>query len=90
MRHQKSGRKLNMNDSHRDAMFRNMAASLFRHRRIETTDARAKELRGFAENPQEKRHENAPPPTGGTATMREEQRSRAKERESTAGLRQNR
>lgn len=49
MRHQKSGRKLNMNDSHRDAMFRNMASSLFRYRRIETTDARAKELRGFAE-----------------------------------------
>jgi large subunit ribosomal protein L17 len=49
MRHQKAGRKLNMSDSHRDAMFRNMAASLFRYRRIETTDAKAKELRKFAE-----------------------------------------
>ena len=49
MRHEKSGRKLNMSDSHRDAMLRNMAASLFRYRRIETTDARAKELRRFAE-----------------------------------------
>lgn len=49
MRHQKSGRKLNMSGSHRDAMFRNMVASLFKHRRIETTDARAKELRQLAE-----------------------------------------
>jgi len=49
MRHQKSGRKLNMGDSQRDAMFRNMTTSLFRHRRIETTDARAKELRRIAE-----------------------------------------
>lgn len=49
MRHQKSGRKLNMGDSHRDAMFRNMTTALFRHRRIETTDARAKELRRIAE-----------------------------------------
>ncbi|MFH1279480.1 MAG: 50S ribosomal protein L17 [Candidatus Eisenbacteria bacterium] len=49
MRHQKSGRKLNMSVSHRDAMFRNMVTSLFKHRRIETTDARAKELRQIAE-----------------------------------------
>jgi large subunit ribosomal protein L17 len=49
MRHKKSGRKLNRTSTHRQAMFRNMATSLFRHERIETTDPKAKELRGFAE-----------------------------------------
>ncbi|MBM3319814.1 MAG: 50S ribosomal protein L17 [Candidatus Eisenbacteria bacterium] len=49
MRHQKAGRHLNMSTSHREAMFRNMVTSLFRKRRIETTDARAKELRMLAE-----------------------------------------
>jgi len=49
MRHQKSGRKLNMDSAHRKAMFRNMAASLFRHEIIKTTLPRAKELRRVAE-----------------------------------------
>jgi large subunit ribosomal protein L17 len=49
MRHLKSGRKLNRNSSHRKAMFRNMAASLFRHELIRTTLAKAKELRRTAE-----------------------------------------
>jgi large subunit ribosomal protein L17 len=49
MRHQKSGRKLNRNSSHRHAMFRNMATSLFRHEIIRTTLPKAKELRRFAE-----------------------------------------
>ena len=49
MRHQKSGRKLNRNASHRKAMFRNMAASLFRHEIIKTTLPKAKELRRVAE-----------------------------------------
>ena len=49
MRHQKSGRQLNRNSSHRKALFRNMAASLFRHEMIKTTLPKAKELRGFAE-----------------------------------------
>ncbi|MEM1090007.1 MAG: 50S ribosomal protein L17 [Pseudomonadota bacterium] len=49
MRHQKSGRKLNRNSSHRKAMFRNMAASLFRHGMIRTTLPKAKELRRVAE-----------------------------------------
>lgn len=49
MRHQKSGRKLNRNSSHRDAMFRNMTVSLFRHEQIKTTVAKAKELRRIAE-----------------------------------------
>jgi len=49
MRHLNSGRKLGRTTEHRTALFRNMATSLFRHERIETTDAKAKELRSFAE-----------------------------------------
>jgi large subunit ribosomal protein L17 len=49
MRHRKSGRQLNRNSSHRKAMFRNMAASLFEHELIKTTLPKAKELRMVAE-----------------------------------------
>ena len=49
MRHSKSGRKLNRNSSHRKAMFRNMANSLFEHEIIKTTVPKAKELRRVAE-----------------------------------------
>src|ERR1700688_1982669 len=49
MRHLKSGRKLNRDQGHRKALLRNMAISLLRHERIETTDAKAKELRGVAD-----------------------------------------
>ncbi|MDU2190505.1 MAG: L17 family ribosomal protein [Klebsiella pneumoniae] len=45
MRHRKSGRQLNRNSSHRQAMFRNMAGSLVRHEIIKTTLPKAKELR---------------------------------------------
>ena len=49
MRHRKSGRQLNRNSSHRKAMFKNMAISLFEHEHIETSLAKAKELRKTAE-----------------------------------------
>ncbi len=49
MRHRHSGRQLNRNSSSRKAMFRNMAASLFRHELIKTTLPKAKELRRVAE-----------------------------------------
>ena len=49
MRHRNSGRQLNRTSSHRKAMFRNMAVSLFRHEIIRTTLAKAKELRRTAE-----------------------------------------
>lgn len=49
MRHMKSGRKLNVTSSHRVAMFRNMASSLFQHELIRTTLPKAKELRRVAE-----------------------------------------
>ena len=49
MRHRKSGRKLNRTSAHRRSMFRNMAASLFRHEAIRTTLPKAKELRRVAE-----------------------------------------
>jgi len=49
MRHLKKGRKLNRNPSHRRALIRNMVTALLRHDRITTTDAKAKELRGWAD-----------------------------------------
>jgi large subunit ribosomal protein L17 len=49
MRHQKSGRKLGRNSTHRKAMFSNMVTSLLLHERIETTEAKAKELRRIAD-----------------------------------------
>ncbi|MBX7148367.1 50S ribosomal protein L17 [bacterium] len=50
MRHKVSGRKLGRKTQHRLAMFKNMAASLIMHERIETTLPRAKELRSFADH----------------------------------------
>jgi large subunit ribosomal protein L17 len=50
MRHRVKGRKLNRTQSHRDAMMRNMATSLFKHKRIKTTLAKAKEARGYVES----------------------------------------
>ena len=49
MRHRQSGRQLNRNSSHRQAMFRNMASSLVKHGVIKTTVAKAKELRRVIE-----------------------------------------
>ncbi len=49
MRHLRKGRKLNRTSAHRKALMRNLATSLFEHKKIETTEAKAKELRSFAE-----------------------------------------
>jgi large subunit ribosomal protein L17 len=49
MRHRKKGRTLSRTASHKKATMRNMATALFRHERIETTTAKAKELRPYAE-----------------------------------------
>lgn len=49
MRHRKGGRKLGRTSSHRQALMRNMVTSLLDHERIQTTDAKAKELRRIAE-----------------------------------------
>ncbi len=49
MRHMNSGRKFSRSSAHRTALFRNLATALFRVERIETTDAKCKELRGYAE-----------------------------------------
>jgi large subunit ribosomal protein L17 len=49
MRHRQSGRQLNRNSTHRKAMFKNMASSLFRHELIKTTLPKAKELRRVVE-----------------------------------------
>jgi large subunit ribosomal protein L17 len=49
MRHRVRSRKLGRSNSHRKAMYRNMVTSLLEHERIETTDAKAKEVRRIAE-----------------------------------------
>jgi len=49
MRHMKAGRKFGRNTSHRRAMFRNLAGNLVLHGRIETTDAKARELARIAD-----------------------------------------
>jgi large subunit ribosomal protein L17 len=49
MRHRKSGRQLNRNSTHRNAMFKNMTNSLIKHELIKTTVPKAKELRRVAE-----------------------------------------
>ena len=49
MRHQKARKKLGRDSSHRTAMLRNMVTSLLRHEQLETTDAKAKQLRTVAE-----------------------------------------
>ncbi len=49
MRHRKAGRKFGMDASARKAMLRALVTSLLKHGRITTTEARAKELRRFAE-----------------------------------------
>lgn len=50
MRHRKAGLKLNRTTSHRIAMFRNMVTSLFKYERIRTTNAKAKELKRWADH----------------------------------------
>lgn len=49
MRHHKKGRRLGRNSSHRRAMYRNMAAALLVHEKIDTTHAKAMELRSIVE-----------------------------------------
>ncbi|MFQ5455946.1 MAG: 50S ribosomal protein L17 [Nitrospirota bacterium] len=49
MRHKKDGRKLGRDSAHRKALFRNLVTSLFKHEKIETTLAKAKELRSISD-----------------------------------------
>ncbi len=49
MRHRKNGRQLGRKTKHRWALFRNLVTSLLDHERIETTEAKAKEIRGFTD-----------------------------------------
>lgn len=50
MRHRNSGRKLGRNASHRAALFNNLVTSLLTYGRIETTEAKAKDLRSYADS----------------------------------------
>ena len=49
MRHSRKGKKLGVNPSHRRALLANLAENLIIHKRIKTTDSRAKELRRYIE-----------------------------------------
>ena len=49
MRHRLAGRQFGRNSSHRKALFRNLVTSLLEHGHIETTEAKAKEIRGIAD-----------------------------------------
>jgi large subunit ribosomal protein L17 len=49
MRHRVAGKKLNRSSGHRRALRRNLVTALFHHERIETTEAKAKAVRGQAE-----------------------------------------
>ncbi len=49
MRHRKDGFKLGRRTNHRWALFRNLLTDLFRHERITTTEAKAKAVRGLAD-----------------------------------------
>lgn len=50
MRHRKSGRKLNRTAAHRKALFNNLSIALVKYEMIQTTDAKAKELRSLADH----------------------------------------
>jgi large subunit ribosomal protein L17 len=50
MRHRNTGRKLGRTAAHRTALYANLVTALMTHGRIETTEAKAKELRRFADD----------------------------------------
>lgn len=50
MRHRKLTKRLGRTSSHKRAMLRNMATSLFQHEKLVTTDIKAKELKGLVDN----------------------------------------
>ncbi len=49
MRHHRAGRKLGRDSAHRKALYANLASALIEHGRIQTTEAKAKEVRPIAE-----------------------------------------
>jgi large subunit ribosomal protein L17 len=76
MRHRKAGRKFGRNTSHRRAMFRNMVGNLVLHERIETTEAKAKELRRIAERLVTRATRLQDDLTVDTSTLAEDERKR--------------
>ena len=49
MRHKVAGRRLKRSSAHRQALYKNLITELFRHRRITTTEAKARAMRSEAE-----------------------------------------
>ena len=66
MRHLNAGRKLNRSSSHRRALLRNLVTSLLQHEHLQTTDAKAKEMRRWVDRmiTLGKRNTRARPPPG--------------------------
>ena len=49
MRHARAGKKLGRDSAHRKALYSNLAGALITHGRIQTTEAKAKAVKPFAE-----------------------------------------
>jgi large subunit ribosomal protein L17 len=49
MKHQIAGRKLGRYTGHRMLLYRNLVTELLKHEKLVTTEAKAKEIRGFTE-----------------------------------------
>jgi large subunit ribosomal protein L17 len=49
MRHRVAGKRLSRSGGHRKALYKNLITELLRHERIQTTDAKARAIRGHAE-----------------------------------------
>src|SRR5262245_65842237 len=49
MRHRRSGKKLGRDSAHRKSLYSNLAGALIEHGRIQTTEAKAKAVKPFAE-----------------------------------------
>ena len=49
MRHRRAGKKLGRDSAHRKALYSNLAGALIEHGRIQTTEAKAKAVKPFAE-----------------------------------------
>ena len=71
MRHRNARRKLGRTSAHRIALLRNLVTSLLEHEQIETTDAKAKELKRYADKHDHARQARRPARAAPGAARRE-------------------
>lgn len=74
MRHGKKGRHLGRSSGHRKALYRNLITELFRHERIQTTEAKARAVRPLAEKLVTKARKARPERVVDLAKQRDEQK----------------